>query len=149
MSFSVNLIQNVTIIGDTEPAHLSLQFRVFLRNATTKKYTQEKRVISYWFKVAFSPMQQASAAQDFFKQLVSPIDFPRGNPKDLKFFLLLFTILSHIINSYTISIFLFLRLRWVYQENNEINATWISNDCKDRNWNDTRNGDGLLTNQTK
>lgn len=63
--------------GDTEPTHLSLQFRVFLRNATTKRYTQEKRVISYWFKVAFSPMQHASAAQDFFKQLVSPVDFPR------------------------------------------------------------------------
>ena len=70
---------NPFILGDTEPSHLSLQFRVFLRNATTKKYTQEKRVISYWFKVAFSPMQQASAAQDFFKQLVSPVDFPRGN----------------------------------------------------------------------
>ena len=63
---------------DTETAHLSLQFRVFLRNATTKKYTQEKRVISYWFKLAFSPIQQAGAAQDFFKQLVSPVDFPRG-----------------------------------------------------------------------
>merc|ERR1719414_432897 len=62
---------------DQSPSHLSLQFRVFLRNATTKRYTQEKRVISYWFKVAFSPMQQASAAQDFFKQLVSPTDFPR------------------------------------------------------------------------
>ena len=63
---------------DLDPAHLSLQFRVFLRNAATKRYTQEKRVISYWFKLAFSPMQQASAAQDFFKQLVSPADFPRG-----------------------------------------------------------------------
>ena len=63
---------------DLDPAHLSLQFRVFLRNASTKRYTQEKRVISYWFKLAFSPMQQASAAQDFFKQLVSPADFPRG-----------------------------------------------------------------------
>ena len=63
---------------DLDPAHLSLQFRVFLRNASTKRYTQEKRVISYWFKLAFSPMQQASAAQDFFKQLVSPSDFPRG-----------------------------------------------------------------------
>ena len=72
------------ISDDHSPSHLSLQFRVFLRNATTKRYTQEKRVISYWFKVAFSPMQQASAAQDFFKQLVSPTDFPRGNDHDLK-----------------------------------------------------------------
>ena len=75
---SLNLISD-----DQSPSHLSLQFRVFLRNATTKRYTQEKRVISYWFKVAFSPMQQASAAQDFFKQLVSPTDFPRGKGHDL------------------------------------------------------------------
>ena len=75
---SLNLISD-----DQSPSHLSLQFRVFLRNAATKRYTQEKRVISYWFKVAFSPMQQASAAQDFFKQLVSPTDFPRGMDHDL------------------------------------------------------------------
>ena len=77
-TMSLNLISD-----DQSPSHLSLQFRVFLRNATTKRYTQEKRVISYWFKVAFSPMQQASAAQDFFKQLVSPTDFPRGKDHDL------------------------------------------------------------------
>ena len=64
---------------DAEPAHLCLEFRVFLRNATTKRYTQERRIISYWFKVNFPSIQQAGAAQDFFKQLVSPVDFPRGN----------------------------------------------------------------------
>ena len=92
--FETNLISD-----DQSPAHLSLQFRVFLRNATTKRYTQEKRVISYWFKVAFSPMQQASSAQDFFKQLVSPADFPRGNLKNIKtkiFYIFLISLLFKI-----------------------------------------------------
>ena len=59
------------------PAHLCLEFRVFLVNTATKKYTQEKRVLSYWFKELFPLNQRASAAQDFFKKLVAPIDFPR------------------------------------------------------------------------
>ncbi len=61
-----------------EPAQLSLEFRVFLVNATTRKYTQEKRLLSYWFKEDFPLPLRASAAQDFFKKLVSPVDFPRG-----------------------------------------------------------------------
>ena len=60
------------------PAHLCLEFRVFLVNTATKKYTQEKRIISYWFKDLFATNQRATAAQDFFKTLVSPADFPRG-----------------------------------------------------------------------
>ena len=111
---------------DLDPAHLSLQFRVFLRNASTKRYTQEKRVISYWFKLAFSPMQQASAAQDFFKQLVSPADFPRGmiisefrplNRLEQKCLL--------IFNN----VFLFSRLRRFHKKDYEINAKRISHDC--------------------
>lgn len=58
-------------------AHLCLEFRVFLVNTSTKKYTQEKRILSYWFKELFPSNQRASAAQDFFKKLVAPIDFPR------------------------------------------------------------------------
>ena len=58
-------------------AHLCLEFRVFLVNLATKKYTQEKRVLSYWFKELFPQNQRASAAQDFFKKLVAPMDFPR------------------------------------------------------------------------
>merc|ERR1719510_653466 len=58
-------------------AHLCLEFRVFLVNLATKKYTQEKRVLSYWFKELFPHNQRASAAQDFFKKLVAPMDFPR------------------------------------------------------------------------
>ena len=115
---------------DLDPAHLSLQFRVFLRNAATKRYTQEKRVISYWFKLAFSPMQQASAAQDFFKQLVSPADFPRGmiisefrplNRLEQKYITRCLLIFNNV--------FLFSRLRRFHKEDYEINAKRISHDC--------------------
>ena len=113
---------------DLDPAHLSLQFRVFLRNAATKRYTQEKRVISYWFKLAFSPMQQASAAQDFFKQLVSPSDFPRGmiisEYRALNRFI--YTMLCLLIFN---NVFLFSRLRRFHKEDYEINAKRISHDC--------------------
>jgi hypothetical protein len=61
------------------PAHLCLEFRVFLINASTKKYTQEKRIISYWFKDVFPANERAGEAQEFFKKLVSPVNFPRGN----------------------------------------------------------------------
>ena len=64
--------------GDDNPAHLFLEFRVFLVNANTKRFTQEKRRISFWFKEAFHESQRAYAAQEFFKKLVSPTDFPRG-----------------------------------------------------------------------
>ena len=60
------------------PAHLCLEFRVFLINASTKKYTQEKRIISYWFKDLFPANERAGEAQEFFKKLVSPVNFPRG-----------------------------------------------------------------------
>lgn len=59
------------------PAHLCLEFRVFLVNVATKKYTQEKRIISYWFKELFPICQRATAAQELFKKLVSPVNFPR------------------------------------------------------------------------
>ena len=64
-------------IWATIAAHLCLEFRVFLINTSTKRYTQEKRIISYWFKDLFPLNQRATAAQDFFKTLVSPADFPR------------------------------------------------------------------------
>ncbi len=72
--------------------HLCLEFRVFLVNTATKRYTQEKRIISYWFKDLFPQQQRTTAAQDFFKTLVSPVDFPRGKSKDFSSLMLRFTI---------------------------------------------------------
>jgi len=62
---------------EVEAAHLCLEFRVFLVNASSGKHAQEKRLLSYWFKEEFPPVQRARYAQDFFKQLVSPTEFPR------------------------------------------------------------------------
>jgi len=63
--------------GQEMPAHLCLEFRVFLVNANSGKHAQEKRVLSYWFKQQFPAVQRARYAQDFFKELVSPTQFPR------------------------------------------------------------------------
>merc|ERR1719461_1306908 len=62
---------------DEEPAHLCLEFRVFLVNTNSGKHAQEKRVLGYWFKPEFPSLRRARYAQDFFKQLVSPTEFPR------------------------------------------------------------------------
>ena len=64
--------------GTDEPAHLSLEFRVFLINVATKRYTQERRVLSYWFKNHVDENIRVFSSQEFFKKLVSPKDFPRG-----------------------------------------------------------------------
>ncbi|XP_044761930.1 uncharacterized protein LOC123319140 isoform X3 [Coccinella septempunctata] len=69
--------------GSTQPPHLSLEFRVFLVSAQTGKHTQESRTLRFWFRAAPdttdhpSEDKQASVAQEFFKELVSPKDFPR------------------------------------------------------------------------
>jgi hypothetical protein len=41
-------------------------------------YGQEKRVLSYWFKEDVEEGARAKMAQQFFKELVSPTQFPRG-----------------------------------------------------------------------
>jgi len=62
---------------EEESAHLCLQFRVFLVNGLSGKHAQEKRVINYWFKTEFPAVQRPRYAQEFFKELVSPTEFPR------------------------------------------------------------------------
>lgn len=50
----------------------------------TGKHTQENRILRFWFRPhpqkneEVSGDNQASIAQDFFKELVSPKEFPRG-----------------------------------------------------------------------
>lgn len=70
--------------GDTSPAQLSLEFRVFLVSAQTGKHTQESRTLRFWFAHTLTDTEQASVAQEFFRELVSPQEFPRGNPKQPK-----------------------------------------------------------------
>lgn len=57
--------------------HLSLEFRVFLVNTNTGKHAQEKRVLSFWFKERVELEIRPRMAQNFFKELVSPAEFPR------------------------------------------------------------------------
>ena len=65
--------------GEEEvPAHLCLEFRVFLVNVSSGKHAQEKRLLSFWFKQEMLGAERPRYAQQFFKQLVSPLEFPRG-----------------------------------------------------------------------
>ena len=68
--------------GEEEvPAHLCLEFRVFLVAVSSGKHAQEKRLLSFWFTYQTAAAERARYAQQFFKQLVSPLDFPRGEGK--------------------------------------------------------------------
>lgn len=58
--------------------HLSLEFRVFLVSQNTGQHTQEARIIRFWFREWLSDKERrAQVAQDFFRELVSPKEFPR------------------------------------------------------------------------
>ncbi|XP_011295126.1 uncharacterized protein LOC101901668 isoform X1 [Musca domestica] len=75
------IINKDTVAGQksqTTPAQLSLEFRVFLVSANTGKHSQESRTLRFWFRDWLkNDAEQAHVAQDFFKELVSPKDFPR------------------------------------------------------------------------
>ncbi|XP_035918721.1 uncharacterized protein LOC118516969 isoform X4 [Anopheles stephensi] len=61
-----------------EPAQLSLEFRVFLVSANSGQHSQESRRIKFWFRPWLTSEDvQAQVAQDFFRELVSPKEFPR------------------------------------------------------------------------
>lgn len=63
--------------GEIHPAHLCLQFRVFLVSAQSGKHTQESRTLQFWFVDTLSEAEHPSVAQEFFRELVSPQEFPR------------------------------------------------------------------------
>ncbi|CAL1675333.1 unnamed protein product [Lasius platythorax] len=63
--------------GEVRPAQLCLQFRVFLVSAQTGKHTQEQRTLQFWFTDTLSETEQPSIAQEFFRELVTPQEFPR------------------------------------------------------------------------
>lgn len=64
--------------AERSPAQLSLEFRVFLVSANTGQHSQESRKIRFWFRDWLHDGEvQAHVAQDFFRELVSPKEFPR------------------------------------------------------------------------
>lgn len=68
---------NGSVDKDNSPYQLSLEFKVFLVNATTQKHTLESRQLRFWFKDDFPHHERAKYSQEFFKELVSPLEFPR------------------------------------------------------------------------
>ncbi|XP_011154099.1 uncharacterized protein LOC105191968 isoform X2 [Harpegnathos saltator] len=70
--------QAITVTnGEIYPAQLCLQFRVFLVSAQTGKHTQEQRTLQFWFSDVLPEAEQPSIAQEFFRELVTPQEFPR------------------------------------------------------------------------
>ncbi|XP_042206747.1 uncharacterized protein LOC121855722 isoform X2 [Homarus americanus] len=65
-----------TDLEDTQ-AHLQLEFKVFLVNAQTQKHTQESRQLRFWFQSCVPEKERIRGAQEFFKELVAPLEFPR------------------------------------------------------------------------
>ncbi|XP_076309764.1 uncharacterized protein LOC143225013 isoform X2 [Tachypleus tridentatus] len=65
--------------GEDDQFHsqLTLEFKVFLTNAANDTHTQESRQLKFWFKNEVSEPDQMRNAQDFFKELVSPSQFPK------------------------------------------------------------------------
>ncbi|XP_055844112.1 uncharacterized protein LOC129910668 isoform X4 [Episyrphus balteatus] len=75
------IINKDTVNGQksaTIRAQLSLEFRVFLVSANSGKHSQEARTLRFWFRDWLKDEEkQAHIAQDFFRELVSPKEFPR------------------------------------------------------------------------
>lgn len=75
------IINKDTVNGQksaTIRAQLSLEFRVFLVSANSGKHSQESRTLRFWFRNWLKDEdKQAHVAQDFFRELVSPKEFPR------------------------------------------------------------------------
>ncbi|KAM3967194.1 uncharacterized protein ACR2FA_011534 isoform 2-T2 [Aphomia sociella] len=63
--------------GVTEPCHAQLEFCVFLVSAATGTHTREARALRFWFKPQTPPNERSHEAQAFFRELVSPQDFPK------------------------------------------------------------------------
>ncbi|XP_049869909.1 uncharacterized protein LOC126369505 isoform X2 [Pectinophora gossypiella] len=63
--------------GVSEPCQAQLEFRVYLVSAATGSHTREARALRFWFKPQLPPNERTHEAQGFFRELVSPQDFPK------------------------------------------------------------------------
>ncbi|XP_067143243.1 uncharacterized protein [Centruroides vittatus] len=73
------IINKEAVSGDMDiiPPNLSLEFKVFLTNAVNNTHTKESRQLRFWFKDDVSEPDQMRKAQEFFKELITPCEFPR------------------------------------------------------------------------
>lgn len=91
-------------VEDLGPFHAHVQFVVYLVDGVSGAHTREARSLRSWFKTSLPENQRHRMAQDFFRDLVSPEDFPRGIESTNKS--------NETYLSYT-CLFIF-RLCWVY-----------------------------------
>ncbi|CAH4035534.1 unnamed protein product [Pieris brassicae] len=63
--------------GLSEPCHAQLEFCVYLVSAANGTHTREARALRFWFKPEVSLHECPHEAQAFFRELVSPQDFPK------------------------------------------------------------------------
>ena len=69
--------KNAHVEQDPTTADVSLEFCVFLISGVTGLHAKESRVLKFWFKDSVARDGQPKMAQDFFKNLVTPHEFPR------------------------------------------------------------------------
>ncbi|KOB75038.1 Uncharacterized protein OBRU01_08161, partial [Operophtera brumata] len=60
------------------PCHAQLEFCVFLVSGATGCHSREARALRFWFKPRVPPDERFHDAQAFFRELVSPQDFPKA-----------------------------------------------------------------------
>ncbi|XP_045494382.1 uncharacterized protein LOC123693364 isoform X1 [Colias croceus] len=63
--------------GLTEPCHAQLEFCVYLVSSVDGTHTREARALRFWFKPEVSLYECPHEAQAFFRELVSPQNFPK------------------------------------------------------------------------
>ncbi|CAH2991632.1 unnamed protein product [Chilo suppressalis] len=63
--------------GVMEPCHAQLEFWVYLVSVANGSHTREARALRFWFKPQTPPSERSYEAQAFFRELVSPQDFPK------------------------------------------------------------------------
>lgn len=61
------------------PPGLQLEFKCFLVNEKTGGHVPESRVLKFWFAEGVDYLDKVTGAYEFFKELVKPDQFPRGN----------------------------------------------------------------------
>ncbi|CAG2165177.1 unnamed protein product [Oppiella nova] len=59
------------------PPELCLTFKVFLINTETQTHNQENRSLRFWFTTDVSEAHKMGFAQQFFRDLINPTNFPR------------------------------------------------------------------------
>lgn len=75
----INKDVNIRQKSQEVPPQLSLEFRVFLVSGNTGQHSQESRTLRFWFRSwILDTEKRAHVAQDFFRELVRPQEFPRG-----------------------------------------------------------------------